>query len=264
MLESPNQVGHRKINDLNIQMNFNYRLHSKTIYMNRNNYSMKRFVVKQNSHKLSNKNLISLKARIFGYLAGDGYVSILKGGNGYNYYEINFYPDDYSTLVMFVEAFRVVYRKEPAIYRYKNKRIYYVRCRDKKICKELLSIARFKSLEWNIPFKLLKNVKSKKEWLRAFFDCEAHVARKQIQLQSVNFSGLKQVQKLLQHFSIESKIYKYERKNKKWNTNYILCIMKRESRKNYLKKIGFNHSKKKEKLESILKAGMAESGKRAR
>lgn len=219
---------------------------------------MEKIIIEQNSNRVK-KNLMHLKARICAYLAGDGYVAIVKGRR-HTYYEVNFYPDNYSTLVAFVEAFRYVYGKEPLVYRHKNKRMYYVRCRNKKICTDLLSITKFKSLEWTIPLKLLKDRESKKEWLRAFFDCESHIAKKQIQLQSVNLIGLRQIQRLLKSFSIESKLYKYERKNRNWNTNYILSIMKRESRKKYLNEISFNHSDKKEKLALYINAGVGQSG----
>ena len=209
--------------------------------------------MKDSPQKMVNTNLTSLKARIFGYLAGDGYVSLVKNVNG-NGYEVNFYPDNYATLVAFVEAIRAVYDKEPFVYRYKNKRIFYVRCRNKKICNDLLSISKFKSLEWDFPFKVFKDKKSKKEWLRAFFDCEGYVGKKYIQVQSVNKKGLISVQKLLREFGIESKIYVYKRKQKSWNINYLLNINKRNMRIKFFKKIGFNHTLKKNKLQELIKS----------
>lgn len=220
---------------------------------------MGKIIVGNNLPKMANTNLTSLKARIFGYLAADGYVSVVKNKKG-NSYEVNFYPDDYATLVAFVQAFRAVYKKEPLVYRFKGKNVFYVRCRNKEICNDLLSISKFKSLEWNFPFKVFNNLKSKKEWLRAFFDSEGYVARKYIQVQSVNKKGLTSVQKLLKEFGIESKMYVYKRKEKSWNTNYLLNINRMDMRIKFFKKIGFNHTLKRKKLQELINAGMAESG----
>ena len=100
---------------------------------------------------------------------------------------------------------------------------------------------------------MLKTKTLKREWLRAFFDCEAYVGKRVIQLQSVNNRGINQIKDLLNEFKIESKIYGYERKHEKWNKNYILCVMKKASRERFLKEIGFTHARKLEKLRDYLK-----------
>jgi len=76
--------------------------------------------------------------------------------------------------------------------------------------------------------------------------------KKQIQLQFVNKKGIEDIKNLLETFNIESKIYSYERKNKNWNTNYILSIMKKNSRITFLNEIGFYNLKKLKKLKEIL------------
>ena len=88
---------------------------------------------------------------------------------------------------------------------------------------------------------------AKKEWLRAFFDCEAYVCRNHIKIQTVNKAGMLEVKSLLEEFDIPSRYYVYTPKNEKWKVNHMLFLVK-EARKNYLDNIGFNHSIKQSKL----------------
>lgn len=187
------------------------------------------------------------KSRLLGFLAGDGsiYIKREKNKNDTNH-KVLFYPDHKSMIYPFIEAFSYLYIKQPTIKEYEH--YYSVRVSSKFACLDLLKISKVGTYDWEVPFIFLESEKTRIEWLRAFFDCEASILQRQIQLQSVNMNGLFQVKKLLESFKIESKIYKYERKNDKWNTNYILCIMKKESRKNFFDKIGFNHTLKLEKL----------------
>jgi len=104
-----------------------------------------------------------------------------------------------------------------------------------------------KSLEWTIP-NFCNSKQKKREWLRAFFDCEAHVNKQSICVQSVNKQGLEQIKQCLQEFNINALTYKYERKQKNWNTNYLLFIFRKKDRQRFLKVIGFTHHKKLERL----------------
>lgn len=203
------------------------------------------------SDNLKNKNKFNhllLKARLCGFLAGDGTVKIRVENKRKNatHYEIYFYPDHPSLIKAYLEAFTELYGKKPLV---KNEGNYYrVRTQCKVTCLDLLKVCKFGVHSWTVPFNFLTNDKLKKEWLRAFFDCESYVGKKVVQLQSVNKKGLNQINNILKEFGIESKIYKYKRKNKNWNINYILCIMKEDARRAYLDKIGFNHDIKLTKL----------------
>ena len=189
--------------------------------------------------KKKNKEYFSSISRLCGFLIGDG--CLVK-----NSFEIAYYPDDIVLAEMFVSDFSRVYGKKPRI---KNLGKYFrVRIRLKLAHKHLSSITSFNSLEWKIPKKILASEANKIEFIRSFFDCEAYVGKKVIQVQSVNFRGLNSIKDLLKELDIVSKIYRYKRKNKNWNINYILCIMKKEDRANYLNTIGFNHPLKQNKL----------------
>lgn len=199
-----------------------------------------------------------LKAKLLGFLAGDGGVYIRIDGNNTTHHDILFCPDHESILNSFIEAFEEFYEKKPFIQNMGN--YYRVRVTSKPICLDLTKIARFGTLTWRVPFKYLNSDILKIEWLKSFFDSEGSMCRGQIQIQSVNKEGIYEVKDLLEKFNIESKIYKYERKNKNWNTNYILCIMKKDSRKKFLNKIGFNHIPKLKKLKAQFKANVPETG----
>ncbi len=197
-----------------------------------------------------------LKSRLLGFLAGDGYITKRKEKSLQAiHYAVEFFPDHYSMIPPYVEAFKYLYLKEPCVKEKTN--FFSVRSSHKYACNDLLSIIPLGTHDWGVPFDFLINIESKKEWLRAFFDCEAHVSKKKITVQSVNHNGLIQVQRLLTEFGIESKIYSYVRKNPRHNTNYLLCIMKKESRKTFLTNIGFNHKLKQEKLKKVLNASVS-------
>ena len=90
------------------------------------------------------------------------------------------------------------------------------------------------------------------EWLKAFFDDEAHVdlLRKRIVVNSVNEVGLRQVQKLLKSVGVlYTKFYgPYFYKKCKF---YRLTIFK-DSIKDYAETIGFYHPKKVNELKTML------------
>lgn len=198
-----------------------------------------------------------LKARILGYLMGDGPVTINKEKNGELHYGVSFYPDDEAMLKSYLDAFKIVYGITPKI----RTEINHFRARidSKPITLDLLSYGSFKSLEWQIPRAILNSKLASREWLRAFYDSEGYVGKRTIVIQSVNYGGLAQVKELLQSYNIDSKFYTYHRKNKNWNTNYLLCITRNSERIKFLKEIGFSHSKKQNKLI----ASVTQSGDRA-
>lgn len=192
-----------------------------------------------------------LKARLCGFLAGDGTVKIRRENKNINRinYEVNFFPDHISLVKPYLQAFEELYCKKPSIKM--DGKLYRIRTKCKIAYLDLSKISKFGLYIWEVPFNFLKNGKLKIEWLRAFFDSEGYVGNKEIRVQSVNEKGLHQVKQLLEELGIESKMYKYERKNKNWNTNYILSIMKKDHRKMYLNKIGFNHEIKLLKLKRL-------------
>lgn len=187
-----------------------------------------------------------LKARIFGYIAGDGNISVRESKKGKIHHVLKFFPDHESLIKIFNDAFIKVYNKKPII---KKKKCFYdLRIYSKPIILDMLSYAKFGMYNWDIP-KFVTDNKSKKEWIRAFFDAEAYVGPQHIKVHSVNKEGLLKIQSmLLDDFKIESKIYSYTPKNPKHNIQYILMIIQNSMRRKFLNKIGFNHKVKKNKL----------------
>lgn len=167
---------------------------------------------------------------------------------------MRFYPDNLVLAQLFNDVLKGVYGREAAIKSMGN--YYALSLTSKQAVTDLLSIASFTSKGWTFPETIVTK-DAKIEWLRAYFDCDGYVGKKYIQLQSVNENGIKVIQKLLEDFGIESKIYDYTRKNKSWNINYLLNINKREMRIKFLREIGFNHPLKRKKLESLINAEVA-------
>jgi len=182
---------------------------------------------------------------------GDGCVSIRNEKNGDQHHVVHFYPDNEQMPNVFLEAFVKIYSRHPRIR--KEPGHFRVILESKPVTLDLLKYGSFRSLEWRIPE--FKGAECKKEWLRAFYDCEAYVGPKVITVQSVNKSGLEQVQNLLKKFGMSSRMYTYKRKQVNWNTNYLLNICRKEDRRRFLNEVGFNHRRKFEKLK--LFAGIA-------
>lgn len=198
--------------------------------------------IKLIEERRNHKNQI-FRARIHGYLCGDGSVSIRKeNACSKVHHEMFFYPDDVRMLSSFLEAFESIYGKKPSIRKFKK--YFRVSISSKPIALDLLSDGPFSSKSWFIPKWVSANVVYAKEWISAFFDSEAYVGANSIRIQSVNQKGLEQIQILLLSFGIESKIYSYKRKNPNWSINYHLSIQKRQARNEFINRIGFNHSRK--------------------
>lgn len=200
--------------------------------------------ISTNKHKYP-----ELQARFFGYLAGDGNIWI--GNQKTNFHHTaRFFPDHDSMIPPFIESSVKIYNKYPRIVKKKN---YYELTIDSKIViKDIVNDGDFGILNWNIPTVALKNSKTKKEWLSAFFDCEAYVCKSHIKIQSVNQNGMEHIARILREFDIKTKSYVYQPKNQKWNTNYILMIHKKIDRKRYFNEIGFYHTVKKMHLKRSL------------
>lgn len=201
----------------------------------------------------NSKRFPHLKARIVGYLMGDGSVTVRKENNRHAHHTLCFYPDDDEMLRSFLFAFQKIYAFLPTVKKLPHH--YAVRADSKAAILDLLTESSFRSLEWHIPTSVLSSETTQREWLRAFYDCEGYVGKKVIAVQSVNKNGLLQVQNLLNEFGIQSRLYQYNRKQKNWNINYLLYIMKKASRITFLSRIGFNHKRKRDKLK--LYAGVA-------
>ena len=204
---------------------------------------------------------LKLKAKLCAYLAGDGTIARrISGKQATPRHDISFFPDDLQMAETIKDAFYKMYDKKLKIMKAPLQNYYILRTTSKTAYEDLIKIAKFGTHEWRVPFDFLKTAAMKSEWLKVFYDCEAYVGKRKIQLQSVNKAGIQDVKDLLENIGIDaSKIYEYNRKQKNWSTNYLLEIRRKENLKNYLKLVGFNHSSKKAKLNAQV-AGMAESG----
>ena len=199
------------------------------------------------------------KARLIGFLMGDGSLTSMKNYQNGKHHDIRFYPDDSKMLKLFLDDFNKLYLKKPAFR--KLKKYYIVHVSSKPAWEDLMSISKFESLYWEFP-KILQSKGEKIEWIKAIFDCEAYVypSKSRISFQTVSKRGVESIKELLNEFGITSKVYSYKRKNPNWNINYLLFINGKENVKKFYKVIGFNHSKKQEKLKRICQCARAVNG----
>jgi len=104
-----------------------------------------------------------LKSRLCGYLAGDGCVIICKekARPHLKNKRISFYPDHICLANDFRETFHKVYGVKPSLEKEKNH--YRVRLGSKLAYLDLISLAKFDSLGWGIPSKILTTPETKKE-----------------------------------------------------------------------------------------------------
>jgi len=186
-----------------------------------------------------------LKARIFGYLAGDGNVYVGNTEKNKNF-TVRFFPDHKSLIEPYVEAFISVYNKNPKVKKLNN--YYSLRVDSKIIVEDILKTSQFGVNKWEVPKFVLNDDDCKVEWLRAFFDAEAYFDGKRIKLQTINEKGMNQVESLLLSLGIHVSRYEYLPKNIKWKKNYILIISRISEIKKFDKLIGFNHKVKDNKL----------------
>jgi len=231
----------------------------KTNYMNINQRNKKVALSRWQKIHLGEKSLLKqnsdkyfLKARLCGFLAGDGSVMIRKDNDDKMHYVVRFFPDHDSLIEPFTESLFKVYNKKPIIK--KNYSHNGLICYSKVVVEDLLGMTDFGLLEWRIPFNILVDKKSKIEWLRAFFDCEAYVGKNHLKIQTVNKKGMDDLEKLLLEFGIKSKRYIYHPKKKNWNNVYILLINSKSDRLKFLNTIGFNHKLKLSKLQNMLES----------
>ena len=223
-------------------MNLNKRNKNNVISRWKKVHKEEEKYIKKNKSKTKH-----LRARLCGFLAGDG--NILVAGKGKNKHNtVRFFPDHSSLIKSFEEAILKTYNRSIKIKEKKNH--YFITVDSKPIVKDILSLAKFGTYDWNIPEKLA--TLEKIEWLRAFFDCEGYVHKKYIRVQSVNEKGLNEVKDLLESIRINSKMYSHIPKNKKHSEVFILNIGRKEDREKYLELVGFNHTIKFKKLQNQL------------
>lgn len=190
---------------------------------------------------------------------GDGSLNSTDNSLKGSHHDIRFYPDDLTMANLFIEAFEKLYLKKPSI---KNLGRYFrLHISSKPAWQDLNKFGEYDSLNWTIPRSFLSK-EEKIEWLRSLFDCEAYVdvKKKRIVFQTVSKKGINSIQKLLDELGIKSKYYIYKRKNLNFNLNYLLFVSRFENISRFSEMIGFNHLRKKKKLDYICRCARKVNG----
>jgi len=198
------------------------------------------------------EKLTKEKARIIAHLIGDGCV--FRSNHDYNaVYEVI----DQELLDSFEKDMLKIYGLKLTKGFNPSGKIKsttpFLRLRSKLVYEDLLRYApSYFSKEWKIGNELMLSPKEiKREFLRAFSDDEGSViggAVKIVRLYSINLEGLKQIQKILLDFNIESKIVKGFGAKR----NVYAVVIK--DLHLFAKEIGFSLNRKKEKLDELVES----------
>lgn len=208
-------------------------------------------------------------ARIHAHICGDGYIFKVKTNRSKkelrqhprrntirNRFDVRYCNENKILLKQFIEDFKIAFNRTAVFIPNKNE----VDVQAKWLYDIFKFFGAGKSNEWFIPNKImLASKKVKTEWIKAFFDDEAHVSKtyKRIVLNIVNKKGLKQIQKLLKEFNIKSTLngpYNYKK-----YYSYHLSIY-RDSIKKYSNLMGFYHPKKRKDLLELLNLKNGDAG----
>jgi len=184
-------------------------------------------------------------ASVHAYLCADGYV-IRNQEIGKKYYYVGLRNMNIVLLKDFQKKCRNVFGINPIITRQKD------RCKfqNKEICLKLLAdFGSFHSHKWSMPKMSRKELSS---WLRSYFDCDGWASLvkakdRKIGLDSVNYIGLKNIQKSLKPFGITSSVHPRKARSI-WN----LSICGKDDLIKFRDEIGFLHPNKKRKLEEAI------------
>lgn len=195
------------------------------------------------------EKLTIAKARIIAHLIGDG--AVYQSNHDYNMkYEVK----DLQLLSSFEKDMLSVYGLK-LTKGFKNsgitgKPIPFVRLRSKLAYEDLLQYATYNSKDWRIKNWILSSSKNiKREFLKAFFDDEGSIVPQGkkgiIKLYSINKYGLKQVQKILLEFNINSEL------NSGYGAKRNVYALLIKDLKKFYNEIGFNLERKQKKLDKL-------------
>ncbi|MBI2079908.1 helix-turn-helix domain-containing protein [Candidatus Micrarchaeota archaeon] len=187
-------------------------------------------------------------ARLLGYLTGDGYVRRTTS------YEISLTNSE-TELIEDFKRITIMFGLNH--YVKKNGIAYYISVFSVDLGRILEKMGLVNnSFNKKVPLEIMKSPDYVlKEFIKAYFDCEAHVSKDGIAVTSASEKLLKQVQILLLRFGIISQLHpNYCRatnaKNHK-KTKYYRLVTCGENAKRYFKKIGFNAKYKQKRIKLI-------------
>lgn len=211
-------------------------------------------------HGKTNANSLTLPshvderfARFLGYLIGDGYVRKTSS------YEISLTNSDSVLIDDFTNIVHLFNLKEYIEKSKENSNTFHITVFSVDLGQILEKMGLVKnSFEKAVPIEVMKSPNSiLKEFIKAYFDCEAHVSKDGIAVVSASEKLLKQVQLLLLRFGILSQLHPtYSRatnaKNHK-KTKYWCLYLCGENAKLYFSAIGFASPAKMKKRSKLPK-----------
>ena len=120
-----------------------------------------------------------------------------------------------------------------------------IQAANKKLYDLMKDLGHQKEGKWTIPPQIVTKPKLRKIWLRAFFDDEGCVYKNCIIGYNTNKKAIFTINKMLNLEGFNTAVYKRAPKNKRHKNCYTLRILSNSFL--LFKKIGFDHTEKKEK-----------------
>lgn len=203
-------------------------------------------------------NKKDLLIKLHAYVASDGMIGFWKckeiRGNNIrvrNKLRVKFSNKENLLMNDFISSVKIVYPHLKYLW-YDGKKCD-IEVRSAIFSKDLLKLGDISTKNWEFPSDLTRNQKI--IWIRTFADCDGTVNNynytRYVAIDSINLKGLKQLVKALSNLSIFSRIIKVKYKG---NISYRLKISKYDNLIRYKNLIGFNHPKKKKKLDEAVKS----------
>lgn len=154
------------------------------------------------------------------------------------------------------EMARVIKNVCPSVYVYKGKQR--VQVRNKPLYLFMKKLGCATGGKWRIPSKIIEKSEFRRIWLRAFFDDEGSVYKDCLLCYNTNKQGILTIKKMLKLEGFRTTLTEKIPKNKKYKICYTLRIVSSDFL--LFKKIGFNHSIKKEKYKKFSEIRMRRLG----
>lgn len=203
--------------------------------------------------------MVMLKDEILiaAHVCSDGWVSKYNEKNslqivhGRRYYRpriryvIGYCNYDTTLMKLFVNTVFEAYGLKPRFTK-SNTEVHF---RSKKVFDRLTELGVGNSRTWLVSKEVFKSKLLIFVWLKAFFDDEGTIRDRLIIGDTINKAGAKQLSILLNKIKIRHSLRKYQYKYQGIRFRYRIVIYDIGE---YNKLIGFNHSKKKAKLQKII------------
>ena len=149
-------------------------------------------------------------ARIHAHICRDGHIYVEKGDRGKRYI-IEYTNKSIELISSFARDVYNVLKISPTIIYSSKKHVYIARVKSRYLYYTLRRLGANNSKLWRAQAFIRKSPNILINWISAFTDDEGHIDKQKYRviINSVNYYGVLDIQKMLRKISIDSRIYNY-------------------------------------------------------